>query len=480
MTLGSRLAWSLGLLTCAACVEVRLERTPTEPEPPPAPTAPVDPTEPPASPASFCQGTLFTGNDDEAVAVLQQEDLFLRLLRDGSAVPLAVDTPAPPSEDIYPWRSVQAGGDVIVVTVGWLVPGPAFDGHYATRWFNRRGELIDELDSTEQQTVVAVSEDGTTILFSYDYETSEALHWARLPSGDMVELEAFEPIGLPLAGGWLLGRDEGGEFQFLELATGERRVVADLDADQYPSYDEFGFHFVSFTGAVATLVSESPNERREVPLWDLGDDQAYVESVARGRYVLLTVYDQLGNEARYRIDLETQAITSADLPPPDPILDLAHQCSFSSRSLASDGAVLAMWRSGGDAQLARLDPESEAWSLVAEPIGNPGAFDYREAAGSYVVVANDGNQAFCLPIEWQEPPSPRALPIEALQIVRPSTGSRTIIEMSDGYWVDSWAVQMVHDGTCAFLPAIDGGGQILDVISSELTPVDATSVVWMR
>ncbi|MFO0551339.1 MAG: hypothetical protein U0271_23315 [Polyangiaceae bacterium] len=458
----------LTILSSFGCAEVRVETTESNP--------PVDPPDPQS--ATFCASSVFSGTSADAVAIAQAPTGELSLLfRDGHLSPLDLELPTLPA-GATPWATAQAGGDVIVVTAGWVDAAPEFSGHYFTRWFSRRGELLERIDSVVQHSPSGVGADGTSVVFRYDYATSIGSYLVRLPDGQLVEDIPFQPQGLPLADGWLFGTTDGGLFSFFDPRTQEVRVIADIDPSIYPTFDARGVYFVRTIDGVGELVFDSPEGRSMTALGELGDDLAYILEVNAAGYALVALVDPVdGSERDLRVDLQSGEIVAIDAAPPAGMIELANQCGFQRRHLASDGSVIVDLRIDGDAREGLFDPVSGEWTLVAQPVANPGSFSTREVGGTFLVAANDGSQSYCPPITWDAPPSAAALPIESFQIARPVDDSNIVLEMSDGYWFDVWSVTLTNDGACGFYVDEDGAGHLLDVASGAATDLDETQTL---
>lgn len=468
----------VALLACGAlsCSEVRIAGEPDGDDPPPSP-------EPAASarvPASFCPTTAFSGGVDDAVAVVMNGSEAALLMRDGTTRALDVPLDPLPSSDTYPFATAAVGADVVVVTAGWATFGATPKSSYRTRWFSRSGALLDELSSATQQSPIGVGPDGTSVLFRYEPQTFAASYLVRHPDGTKTTMTGFDVTGTPLAEGWLPGMSNAsGALGFRNALSGVEIALSDPAPFGYPLQDVSGYHYVSTQAGSPRLVNDSPLGTSEVPIAGLApSDSAYLIDLA-SPFALIETSNPAGEVHHLRVD-ENRAVTfDVDVVPPAGTQALSDNCGFVKRRIGSDGRVLGALRVGGDARVGAVDPESGEWSYVGDPLASPGSFDFMEKSGTFLIVGNDGLSTYCPVLDWSEAPSDAALPFNTFQIVRPESGTSRLIDLSDGYWLDVWSVNLSGDGTCAWLPTQDGGGRVLDVVGDEELELPATSILWL-
>lgn len=422
--------------------------------------------------SSMCPSSAFSGDADEAVAVSWSNDAANLVMRDGSLVELPLPTEAPPSGTTA-GVGVVVGPDVIVVSRGWSTFGDVPTAHSTVRWFDRRGEMIDELVSEEGLWASFVGTDGVTVF----YRQSQSFgYFARLADGSELPLEGMDVWGEPLAGGWLRGFDNvASRAVFVNPATQERR---DLDTSTYPTFVDDGFAYLAAGEAAPILVHATPDATVRTDLAALEGisiDGLYLQAVPHSSWALVTDYP---TGRAWRVDLAAGTAEPIVAPPPAGSELLEDNCGLSQPMVSTSGQIFAGLQTAGDGQAAIASIDG-GWQKIGEPYAQPGIFGVVETAGTFVVTAGDGMNTYCPILDWDQPASEDAITIDIAQLVRPADG---VVRLLDE--VDPWSIVPSRDGGCVTFTRGAWEGteierSIVDVRGDEVLALGGDQFVWL-
>ncbi len=440
-------------------------------EVPTDPTEPIDPTDPPPSPAAFCTSTPFSGDEDDAVAVLTSPDNVEILLRDGTKRTLDVPVDVVPSDDATVFNYVAVGGDRIVVTHvenGWL--NDELTQSVRVRWFTRAGDLLEEELADHQYTAVAVSSAHVTVLA----ESEPFGSWVvlRAADGTKTVVEGFDVYSPVLEGRYVAGYDHAAlTYGFLDLETGERWLNGAGAATAILT-DE-GFAYLVPGDDTFTLVREGPTSVVETVLTAPLPDSIWIESAANGS-ALLVSYDE-GPPDAWHVDLASGTVTEVPNEGPEGEALLDYNCGIGPVALREDGAILRAFRANGDAFVGAFEAGSTSFDRIGPTLGAPFEFSMSEQAGTTLISVSDEQETFCPINDWTEAPSEDSVQGRALALVRGD-----IVHVIEGavYW--DWQVTLTSEGTCALAYDYAGSTRVIDVISGEETELGSTTATFFE
>jgi hypothetical protein len=451
---------SLGLVLAACSADVLVDPS-EESQTEPVPEEPVEPVEP-SSPAVFCPSTPFSGDAEDAVIVLAGPEGVELVLRDGSTRSLDLGQVAEPNDELTVTNSVALGGEQIAVTHvenQWL--NDELTQSFRVLWFTRAGELLAEESSAQSSLALGISDENVTLLVRADPELGSSALVLRAADGSTREVHDFDVHSSVIEGRYVAGYDPVAlSFGFLDLATGDRRLIA--AGSEATLLSSGGFAYLLPGDDAPLLVHERPSGPVETPLNTVLPESVWVERVENGSALLVAYGESL--PLAWHVDLASGVVTEVPSSGPNGEPVLEHACGVPSFALLSDGSVLRAFRSGGDAFVAAFDPSLQSLTRLEPTFGAPFEFSLSAAAGTTMISVSDQQKTFCPINDWADAPSPGSVQGRSLALVR---GEIAHVIEGVSYW--DWQLSLSADGTCALAYDSLGTTRVIDVISGNET-----------
>ncbi|MBK6518925.1 MAG: hypothetical protein IPM79_13050 [Polyangiaceae bacterium] len=470
MRISTPLCLAALLLTAGCDVQLTLETDPeTEPEPEPEP----QPEPEPRTDAAFCKTASLGASGSDVVAITYSQEV-LRLVRwDGTSVELGLSSePAPSGAN----QAVQviAGGGLVVASEWWSTFEPS-DSWSRVRWFAPSGELLDEWTTESSLGPQAIGADGTTILNEWVPDAPTSRQLVRLPTGERVDLGWGWVMGAPFDDGTLAMElyDAPDRFALVDPRTGAERAV-EPPAGSYPARTHRGFAYLTSAGDDVALVHETLAGTETFELPALADGASIYIAAASETTGDLLLVDTSAESAH--LDLETGQLTSLDISPPGGLWALEDTCGLTGPSMGRTGEIATPLRDDAVVQLFQLDPASGSLTSLGLPFAAPGFLSLGSRGGTTVAASGSAGDTFCpLPTFEAEAP-PGALPIGTVQIARAGGAAYAFETVSA--WDVPWSYPISADGGCVAVPDGEGGHQLLDVSTGEVS-IAPSAGTWL-
>ena len=445
----------------SACAADVLVDPPEESQAEPVPVDPEEPVEP-SSPAVFCPSTAFSGGAEDALIVLAGPEGVELVLRDGSKRSLDLGQVAEPNDELTVSNSVALGGEQIAVTHvenRWL--NDELTQSFRVLWFTRAGELLAEESSEQSSLALGISDDNVTLLVRAEPELGASTLVLRAEDGSTRELQDFDVHSSVLEGRYVAGYDPVAlSFGFLDLATGERRLIA--AGSEATLLSNGGFAYLQPGDDAPVFVHERPSGPVETPLNTVLPESVWVERVENGSALLVSYGESL--PLAWHVDLSSGVVTEVPNSGPNGEPVLEHSCGAPAFALLPDGSVLRAFRSGGDAFVAAFDASSQSLTRLEPTFGAPSEFSLSAAAGTTMISVSDQQKTFCPINDWADAPSPGSVQGRSLALVH---GDITHVFEGVSYW--DWQLSLSADGTCALAYDSLGATSVIDVIGGKQT-----------
>jgi hypothetical protein len=242
----------------------------------------------------------------------------------------------------------------------------------------------------------------------------------------------------PMKLGWLLpdGSFHAASGSWTNARAGERLVVD-------------GLRLVYLDADDATVVVETPTERRAIPL-----PHAITQQSPWLPKVLLAGNWASVGDLRVALDTATVETIAA---PSNGLRQFTNPCGLPLLALEGDGSVLEPLRTDVLGGMYRSSDLGKSWTPIGESVSNVGEVGVTVSHGTYLV---QGAVTYCGDSGWPSPPAGQGAVLagDSLQIVRPSLQRQRVLTP------DVFAPVVSNDGLCvAYTEEKMGGGYALNV-----------------
>jgi hypothetical protein len=304
---------------------------------------------------------------------------------------------------------------------------------------NDRGDLVASVQRLTASAAV-LSNDLVEVSASGGAHTFPA--WrplASIAADGTVAAESFPSTAdEPMKLGWLLpdGSFHAASGSWTSALVAERLVVD-------------GLRLVYLDTDDATLVVETPTERRAIPLPHAIAPQSpwLPKVIVAGGWASVA-------DLRVALDPETVETIAA---PSNGLREFLDPCNVPQVALEEDGSLLEPLRTDAVGGLYRSSDLGKSWTPIGESVSSVSEVGVTVSHGTYLVQAA---VTYCGDSSWPAPPPGQGAVLlgDSLQVVRPSLQRQRVLT------ADMFAPVVSNDGLCvAYAEEKTGGGHSLNV-----------------